>query len=400
MKLTRRTRAQINSPIGAHSHLIGRVPADQPLLDLSQGAPGFPPAPEVVARVAEAAASPDGGRYAPLRGLPELRTAFAEELSAVYRGLVTADDVCITAGCNQAFCVVTSALAEPGDEVILTLPYYFNHDMWLGLDGVTRRYLRPGDGVNPTVADAEPLLTDRTRALVLVTPGNPTGLTLAPAIIDSFASFAAAHDVVLIIDETYRSFVPGDGPPHRLFERPTWRDHVVSLHSFSKDLAIPGYRVGAVVGHAELLTEVAKLLDCVSICAPRIGQEAALAGLTLAREWRDSKVADIAERRAAFESSMSAQPGGYVLHSSGAYYGWVQHPFRGASSEQVARHLILDHGVLVIPGSAFMPDDPPMLRFSFANVDLDRLAELATRLEASGRSSARRRDTNVSPEPT
>jgi len=382
MRLTNRTLRQMDSPIGANNHLIDRIPAATPLLNLSQGAPGFPPAPEVSERLAAVARAEDGARYAPLFGLPELRDAFAAEVRAVYGGDVSSDDICITSGCNQAFCMVTSALAEPGDAVMLTLPYYFNHDMWLGLDGVTAQHLVPGDGLEPTIAEAEALLTDSTRALVLVTPGNPTGHTITADRLAEFADLAVRRDIVLIVDETYRSFVPGGGAPHGLFERPAWREHVVSLHSFSKDLAIPGHRVGAVIGHPDLLREVAKLIDCVTICAPRAGQEAALAGLTRAQEWRADKVAEIAAKQQRFEAVMAERPGGFELLSAGAYYGWVRHPFPDEPSDELVRRMVLEQGVLVIPGTAFMPTDAQLLRFSFANVEIERIDELGARLSA------------------
>lgn len=380
MKLQKRTLNQPNSPIGAHAHLLGQVPESAPLLDLSQGAPGFAPAPEVQQRMAEIARHPDGSRYGPIQGLPHLREALLEDLTSMYAGDLTVDDICITAGCNQAFSMVVNAIAEPGDEIILTVPYYFNHDMWLGLEGMTATYLEPADGLTPTVREAEALLTDRTRALVLVTPGNPTGNILTPSRLAEFAAFAERHDIVLIVDETYRSFVPGNSAPHRLFASEAWRDQVVSLHSFSKDLAIPGQRVGAVVGSPELLVEVAKLIDCVTICPPRMGQEAAHAGLTEAGEWRREKVAEIAEKQARFESVMASSPGGFVLHSAGAYYGWVEHPFTSENTASVVERLVLEQGILVIPGTAFMRDDTNMLRFSFANIEIDRLSELTNRL--------------------
>lgn len=377
----------MDSPIGANAHLLDRVPPDKALIDLSQGAPGFPTAPEIVDRIAETAAAPEGGRYAPLFGLPELRALLSAELTNAYRGHVEVDDVCITSGCNQAFCMVASALTEPGDNVALPLPYYFNHDMWLGLDGIEARYVRAGDGLTPSVDDVVAQLSPTTRALVLVTPGNPTGHIADPDRIDALADLARERDIVLILDETYRSFVPGEDPPHQLFTRPDWREYVVSLHSFSKDFAIPGHRVGAIVGHPDLLREAAKLIDCITICAPRLGQEAAIAGLTRAREWRQMKVAEIAANQRKFEVVMADEPGGFRLISAGAYYGWVRHPFAEIASEELVRRLVLEQGVLVIPGSAFTPDDEHMLRFSFANATADELEALGDRLSALGEAS-------------
>ena len=244
MRLTQRTLQLTASPIAeAHDWLAHRT-GDRELLDLSQAAPAYPTSPDIAARIAEVASEGDGGRYAPPPGLPHLKQAFAEELTLDYRAEIMPEQVLPTGGCNQAFCVTTSALTEPGDEVIIPVPYYFNHDMWLKLDGVVPRYLRPGDGGVPTPADAAELITARTRAIVLVTPGNPTGVTIPPDVIAGFAELARANDLALIVDETYRNFRAADllaagEPPHDLFADPSWTDTVISLHSFSKDLAIP-----------------------------------------------------------------------------------------------------------------------------------------------------------------
>lgn len=363
------------------AHLMDQVPADKPLLDLSQGAPNFPTAPAIAARVGEVALEPDGAGYTQQLGLPELRSAFCDDLRTAYSGDIQVEDIGITAGCNQAFAVAVSSLAEPGDEVILTLPYYFNHDMWLGLDGIKAVYLDPGSEVIPSVDAARQLITDRTRALVLVTPGNPTGQTLSPELLTDFADLAIETGIVLIVDETYRSYVPGDGSPHVLFDRSDWRKNIISLHSFSKDFAIPGYRVGAIVGDPALLAECAKLIDCISICPSRLGQEAVIAGLRKAKVWRAQKVAEIAAKQRKFEAVMSAKPGGFELLASGAFYGWVSHG-RTESSNSVAQRLLVEQGILVLPGEHFGPTDPGCLRFSFANADIDRLDELADRLAA------------------
>lgn len=360
-------------------HLLGDVPADRPLIDLSQGAPGYPPPPAIVERLAVAATEPDAARYTPILGIPEARAAIAADLSACYRTDVPIDHVGMTAGANQAFAMAASTVAAPGDEVVLVVPYYFNHHMWLVLDGVTPTLVRPSTGVAPTVAELEAALTERTRAIVLVTPGNPTGLSLPPGLIAEAADLARRRDLVLVLDETYRSFVPGEDPPHDLFSVDGWADHVVSLHSFSKDLAIPGHRTGCIVGHPDLLAEAAKLIDCITICPPRLGQEAVIAGLADTSGWRVAKVAEIAGNEARFREVLADRPGGFELHSAGAYYGWVSHD-RDQSSDEIARRLLVEQGLYTLPGSAFDPEPNRMIRFSFANATLAQLDELPARL--------------------
>jgi aspartate/methionine/tyrosine aminotransferase len=259
--------------------------------------------------------------------------------------------------------------------------------MWLRLDGVVPVYLDPGPDLVPTAEAAEELLTPRTRAIVLVSPGNPSGVTVPPDRIAQLAELAHRHGIALVLDETYRSFRGTDEPAHDLFADPGWPDAVVSLHSFSKDLAIPGYRVGAVVASPALNREIMKLLDCVAICAPRIGQEAAWAGLTRARQWRDARAREVAEKRDWFASAMAGRPGGFELLTAGGFFGWVRHPFQGRPTGEVVRDLAVRHDTLVIPGTAFEPVDRRTLRVSFSNVDRAALAEFADRLAAAGEAS-------------
>ncbi|MET7311729.1 aminotransferase [Streptomyces sp. NPDC005571] len=386
MRLTHRTLRQTDSPIGAAYALLDERAGkgDEGLLDLAQAAPAHPTAPSVVEHIVSVARDAHGADYVDLAGLAKLRSALADELSRDYRGRVGAENVVVTAGCNQAFCLVTSALTEPGDEVVLPLPYYFNHEMWLRLDGVTPVHLEPGPDLVPTAAAAEALITPRTRAIVLVTPGNPTGATVLPQEIVAFARLARQYGIALVIDETYRSFRDTEEPAHPLFAEPDWQDTVVSLHSFSKDLAIPGYRVGAIVGSPALNQEVMKLLDCVTICPPRIGQEAAWAGLTGAGAWRRERAAEVAAKRAVFSRAMAERPGGFELLSIGGFFGWVRHPFTDRPTEDVVRQLLLDHDALVIPGTAFHPEDRRTLRVSVSNVDEAALKDFAGRLAAAG----------------
>jgi len=384
MRLNRSTVEQIDSPISTAYALLDLLDDDRPLLDLAQAAPQYPPAPEVVEHIVRVARDERGGTYTDVPGLPQLREAFAAELTRDYGGSVEPANIVVTAGCNQAYSLVASALAGPGDEVIVPLPYYFNYDMWLRMNGIRPVYLEPGPDLAPRAADAEPLITPRTRAITLVTPGNPSGVTVDPDGIAAFAALARRYGIALILDETYRSFRDTAEPPHHLLADPEWQRTVVSLHSFSKDLAIPGYRVGAVVASPELNREVCKLLDCVAICAPRIGQEAAWAGLTYAGSWRAERARDIARQRRWFAEAMAERPGGFELLSTGGFFAWLRHPFPGRSTADVVRELVVKHHALVIPGTAFLPDDRGTIRVSVSNIDRAAIATFTDRLARAG----------------
>ncbi|MDE0048280.1 MAG: aminotransferase [Rhodospirillales bacterium] len=379
--------AVIPPPIAAIARLAAdrEFPPDKPPLDLAQAVPAYPPADALTAHLASAVRKPEMARYTPIVGRDDLRGALATALSQAYGGRVAPAQVAITAGCNQAFCLALMALAGSGDEAILAGPSYFNYQMWLEMLGVSPVYLpfRPERGGVPDPADARERITPRTRAIVLVTPNNPTGAIYPPETIDGFHRLAREAGVALVLDETYRDFLPGSGPPHGLFAEPRWDETLVHLYSFSKVYSLTGYRVGALVAGRGLLAEVAKAADCVAICAPAIAQEAALYGLNHLADFRADKRRLVLERVAQFRAVFERRDLSYELICAGAFFAYVRHPFAGTPAVDVAHRLIRDENVLCLPGSAFGPDQEDYLRFALANIDGDAMTALGERLVAS-----------------
>ncbi len=360
----------------------GPPAVDLPLLDAAQAAPGYPPAPGLRRRMAELdhrAVS----RYGPVLGEPALREALAGEMSASYGAEVRPEQTAITAGANQAFCLAVAALCEPGDEVILPAPYYFNHDMWLSISGVRAVYLPCSDDMLPCPEAAAALLTDRTRAVVLVTPNNPTGRVYPPDLVSAFADLAAARGVYLILDEAYRHFRGGPGPAHRLFGDPDWDRRVIHIGSFSKAYAIPGYRIGSLVSSPGLLTEVEKVADCLTICPNRPGQEAALYGLRRLGGWVEDRRREIHGRIEEFTRAADGRP--YRVASAGGHFVYLRHPFEGAPAREIARRLYEELAVLALSGDMFGPGQDRCLRLAFANLSDRDVPELARRLAESVR---------------
>ena len=208
--------AAIEPPIAeAHAWIAGRsFPDDKPLLDLAQAVPGYPPAESLRDHLAEIVRRPATSLYTDILGLPALRTALASHMSEAYATDIAASRVGITAGCNQAFCVAVTALAGAGDEVILPAPYYFNHQMWLDIQGIRAVHLpcEEEQCAIPDPAAAARLIGPRTRAIVLVTPNNPTGAIYPPETIAAFFDLAQANSIALIVDETYKDFRPDTAP--------------------------------------------------------------------------------------------------------------------------------------------------------------------------------------------
>ena len=362
-------------------------PEGRPLLNVSQAAPVEPPPAAMRAEMARIVVEEaDAHLYGPVLGLPALRARIAQEWSADYGGPVEAAQVCITSGCNQAYAAAMMTLCAEGDEVILPLPYYFNHRMWNDMAGIRTVGLPTGAGLLPEVAAAEALITPRTRAIALVTPNNPGGVEYPAAVVGAFFDLAEAHGIALILDETYRDFHARAGAPHDLFTRPDWDRTLIQLYSFSKTYRLTGHRVGAMVTSAARLAEVEKFLDTVTICPNQLGQKAALWGMENLAQWRAGERAEILDRRAAIEEGFPRLAAkGWRLLGCGAYFAYVEHPFPEAS-DALARRLVRDAGVLLLPGTMFMPGDVAAgarhLRIAFANVDRAGIATLFDRLAA------------------
>lgn len=351
------------------------------LIDLSQAAPGAAPPPDLLARLAEAAGGTQAARYGDIQGEAALRTALAGQLSRRHGGRVTADDVAISAGCNQAFFVAMLAVAQAGEAVLLPTPWYFNHQTTCELLGIEPRPL-PCDaarGFVPDPARAEALLDGRVRAIALVTPNNPTGAIYPPETIAAFAALCRRRGLWLILDETYADFLPGrDQVPHGLFAQDDWRDVLIRLYSFSKAYAIPGHRVGAMIADAGVVAQIAKVLDNLQICAPRAAQMALAWAIDALADWRETNRAEIVARGAAFRGMLAGLPG-WRIDSQGAYFAYVRHGLPGVPAASVAARLAREAGVLCLPGSYFGDGQHDHLRVAIANVDRATIATLGPR---------------------
>ncbi|WJY20646.1 aminotransferase [Fontisubflavum oceani] len=362
-------------------------PEDRPLINLSQAAPVAPPPEPLRQAMAEALLTvPESHLYGPVLGLPVLRAELAIQWSTGYGGVIRPDQVAVTAGCNQAFTSTLSTLAGAGDAVILPTPWYFNHKMWLDMEGVEAKLLPTGDDLLPNPEEAETLICDRTRAIILVSPNNPGGVEYPAALLRAFYDLAKRHGLALILDETYRDFHSQTGAPHDLFTDPDWDETLIHLYSFSKAYRLTGHRVGAVMASPTRLIEVEKFLDTVAICPPQIGQIGALWGMRHLGDWLAGERLEILRRRDALVSGFQRLPGWQLL-GCGAYFAYAKHPF-SQPSDQVAQRLVHDAGILVLPGTMFGPakdqggngQAEATLRIAFANADAEGLSDVVDRL--------------------
>ena len=352
------------------------------MIDFSQAVPGYPPHPEMLRLLGEYAASRAYTGYGPIEGETTLRKAYSAHLSESYGVSLSAGNVHVTSGCNQAFICAAMAVAGAGDAVLMTDPYYFNQETTLAMLGIRTRFAAcdPTNGFLPDIATLAAGITPDVRAIALVSPNNPTGAVYPPALLSAIYDLCVERGIWLILDETYRDFLPaGAGRPHDLFGRDGWENTLIGLYSFSKSFCIPGHRLGAITAGAAVVEQVAKIMDNLQICPPRSAQAAVATALPILAEWREENRREIARRVEALHATMAEAPA-WRVGAVGAYFAFIGHPFAGTPSAVVAERLAKEAGILCLPGSYFGPGQEGYLRFAFANADVETIAKLGGRL--------------------
>ena len=360
------------------------VDPDRPLIDLCQAVPDYPPATALTDHLAGLLADPLTARYTPDEGLPEVREALAARYRRIYGGEVTAHNLCLTIGASQAFWLAIMALCQPGDEVIVQTPFYFDHDMGLAMLGINRVYapFDPTIGGLPDPARIAALITPATRAILLVTPSNPTGAVTPPELLAELYALARQRGIVLLLDETYADFIHPARPPHELFGDPEWGRHLVQIMSFGKTYSLTGYRAGALAASPDLLHHALKTQDTMAVCQPRLTQLALRFAAENLDEWVAGNCRMMAERHAVFCHEFGRPGNPFRLTASGSFFAWVEHPFAGLSSRQAARKLLDEAGLLTLPGEAFGPGFAGYLRLAMGNIGKELIPAAVARLRS------------------
>lgn len=353
------------------------------MIDLSQAVPGYPPHADMLRFLSEAAAARENVSYGPIEGEQPFREAYAAHVSETYGATVKPANVHITAGANQAFIATCLAIMGYGDTIVTTNPFYFNEEITLSMLGMTVRQVDclPENRFVPDLDAIRAAIDPSVKALVLVTPNNPTGAIYPEALLVGIFEICRENGCWLILDETYRDFLPqAITRPHGLFDQTDWDQTLIGLYSFSKSFCIPGQRMGAITASPDVVSQVAKVMDNLQICAPRSAQAAVTKAIPALVEWRQDNRAEIDRRAAALKAVMAKVPD-WRMDSLGAYFAFIRHPFPGVPGAQVSERLARDAGVLCVPGSYFGASQDQYLRFAFANADVETISLLAERLD-------------------
>ncbi|MGD9720364.1 MAG: pyridoxal phosphate-dependent aminotransferase [Pirellulales bacterium] len=357
--------------------VVGELIRNHPgTISLGQGVVHYGPPAEARSSIDRFLADPQNHKYKSVEGLAELVAAIERKLAAE-NGIAVGPHsrIVVTAGGNMAFFNALLAIADPRDEIVLLTPYYFNHEMAVAMLNC-RSVLVPLDAdYQIDLAALRAAIGPRTRAIVTISPNNPTGAVYPRVALEAVNALCAAHGIYHIHDEAYEYFVY-DGAQHfSPGALPGAAEHTISLFSLSKAYGFASWRVGYMVLPEALTVAVRKAQDTILICPPVISQYAALGALSAPPEYRRQNVERVARVRqmvlhelAALERFCTVPP------ALGAFYFLLRVDTTLGPMDVVER-LVREFGVAVIPGTTFGMHQGCYLRLAYGALDADTTAE-------------------------
>lgn len=346
---------------------------------LSAGQPSIPPPIEVRRKMAELLQidSMELYGYTPSQGIYELREAISEDLKRLGGLDVPPDQITVTAGGQAAMFSTLAAIIRPGDEVVLMDPTYFGYKPLIEYFGgrVVRHRVYLEEGFQPRVEELKGQISPRTKAVVLVSPDNPTGRLLSPEAAKALADLAVDHDFWLVVDEAYKTMIY-EGEHVYLYKLAP--EHVISINTFSKDPAIPGWRLGYVYGPKEVVDKVKLLNEEMVYCPPSFAQK--MVAVYLKSEIRFKYIKEVvaaykARRDIAVDALKRYVPEGAFVVPQGSMFVFVDLSKYITDGEAFAQRLLEEYSVALVPGSYFGEAYKAAVRISFVAEGPERLVE-------------------------
>lgn len=361
---------------GLHS-FFGIAAAMPDVISLGVGEPDFAtPAP-----IAQAGFDAISGRavgYTANAGLPELRRAISEHLERLYGVAYDPEtEVLVTVGVSEGFKCVFTAVCEEGDEIIVPHPCFVAYEPEIVFaGGVPVPVVTTSENsFEPLAGDIEAAVTERTKAIFVGFPNNPTGAVLTRGNALEIARVAEKHDLMVISDEIYDRLVYGTD--HVCVPAlPGMRDRTVLMGGFSKDYAMTGWRVGYICANADLLAAFSKVHQYAVMSAPTISQYAALAALEIGEPFVLGMLAEYDRRRKLVVSALN-EMGLDCFEPKGAFYAFPSVAATGLSGDEFANRLLFEERVAVVPGSSFGTGADDHVRIAYCK----SLGEIETALE-------------------
>jgi aspartate/methionine/tyrosine aminotransferase len=369
--------------------IVGELIRDHPgTISLGQGVVAYGPPAEAIAQIEHFLARNENHKYHLVAGIPALHEKIRDKLRT--ENGITVDGpeaaggrgnaLCVTAGANMAFLNAILAICDPGDEVILLTPFYFNHEMAVRIADCRPVTAATDEAYRPVLSAIERAVTGRTRAVVTISPNNPTGAVYGETALRQINDLCRRRRLYHISDEAYEYFTY-DGQRH--FSPGAIADsaeHTISLFSLSKAYGFASWRIGYMVFCADLEPAVKKIQDTNLICPPVISQYAAIGALAAGAAYcRGQRAAIERVRRIVADELSTLGDLCTISPAAGAFY-YLLKIDTDADAMDLTRRLIREHGVAVIPGQTFGLDDGCYLRISFGPLEEETAREGIRRL--------------------
>ncbi|MBE9049007.1 pyridoxal phosphate-dependent aminotransferase [Nostocales cyanobacterium LEGE 11386] len=374
--LTSRMQA-VQSPI---IPVVGELIKNSPgTISLGQGVVSYSPPPEVLEFLPKFLAESTNNLYKAVEGIPPLLAAIAGKLQA-FNGMEINEDNCIvvTAGSNMGFMNAILAITSPGDEIILNTPYYFNHEMAIAMAGCRAVLVETDENYQLRPQAIAQAITPKTRAVVTISPNNPTGVVYSEAALRQVNQICGTHGIYHISDEAYEYFTY-NGVKHispGAFEGNN--QYTISLYSLSKAYGFASWRIGYMVIPQHLLVAVKKVQDTILICPPVVSQYAALGALQAKPEYLLENIGALAQpavgiaqvRELVINSLNRLQGLCSIAPANGAFYFFLK-VYTEMDAFDLVKRLIQEHQVAVIPGTTFGMENGCYLRVAYGALQKD-----------------------------
>lgn len=357
-------------------------------ISLGQGVVFYGPPEAALQRARAFGSGVDEHKYGPAQGQPELLKAIQCKVEAENGLDLAGRRIVVTAGANMAFLNALLAIADPGDEVILLAPYYFNQEMAVRMVDCTPVVVTTDGDFQPVPDRIRAAVTPRTRAVVTISPNNPTGAVYSEAVLRAVNALCRELGIYHVCDEAYEYFVYGSARHFSPGSIPGSNAHTIGLYSLSKAYGFASWRIGYMVLPEHLYGAVLKAQDTNLICATRIAQTAAVGALQMGAAYCRPHLAMLAVTRAKTLEALGAVADRCRISATeGAFYLWLEVE-TVLDSLTLAERLVREHGVAVIPGCAFGIKQGGCVRVSYGALRPDTAKEGVRRLVAGLRALA------------
>jgi aspartate/methionine/tyrosine aminotransferase len=362
--------------------IVGELIRSTPgTISLGQGVVSYVPPPEAIEILPKFLAEPNNNLYKAVEGIPLLLAAIETKLQAFNKIAINEKNcIVVTAGSNMAFINAILAITVPGDEIILNTPYYFNHEMAIAMAGCRAVLVECDENYQLRPKAIAQAITPKTRAVVTISPNNPTGVVYSFELLQEVNQICASRSIYHISDEAYEYFTYNGVKHISPGSFPKSAEYTISLFSLSKAYGFASWRIGYMVIPKHLLVAIKKVQDTILICPPVVSQYAALGALQAKPEYLEDNIGAIAQVRELVLESLKGLGGlCTVTPADGAFYFFLK-VHTDIDAFELVERLIHKYQVAVIPGTPFGMNEGCYLRVAYGALQKETVKEGMERL--------------------